>query len=245
MKILISKKTGLFYTYKEDGDFHCKEGTLSESELKSEKSLILSNMNKEFLVFNANNYDLRQKIKRGPQIILPKDLGYIISRTGITKESKILEAGGGSGAATIFFSQIAKYVHTYEIVEEHYKLILKNLKLMQIENAKINFGDLTQFIETENKNEFDLLFLDMPQPITILEKNLDCLKSGSYIVCYLPSISQIEEISEFILKHENYFYLEEISEIILRHWKVKGKISRPEHRKEIDHTAFLIFIRKI
>jgi len=243
MKVLISKKTGIFYNYNTKDDFHCKEGSILKDELNSDKTLVITNTNKEFLVFNANNYDKKQKIKRGPQIILAKDLGYIISRTGVTKDSFIVEAGGGSGAATIFFSQIAKKVHTYEIVEDHFKLIERNLKFMEIENAKITLGDLADYIEIEK--EIDLLFLDMPEPLNILQKNLLGVKSGSYIVCYVPSISQIQLISEFVSKHENEFYLEEITEVILRHWKVTGKISRPEHRKEIDHTAFLVFIRKI
>jgi len=203
----------------------------------------MSNANREFLVFDANNYDKKQKIKRGPQSILAKDLGYIASRTAVTKDSFIVEAGGGSGAATIFFAQIAKKVHTYEIIEDHFKLIERNLKYMEIENAKVTLGDLAQHIE--NEKEVDLLFLDMPEPVSILEKNLSCVKSGAYIVCYIPSVSQIQNISNYIKTKENEFYLEEITEVILRHWKVNDRISRPEHRKEIDHTAFLVFIRKI
>ena len=242
MKVLISKKTGIFYYYIKD-DFHCKEGTILKEELSSNKTLVMSNTNREFLVFDANNYDKKQKIKRGPQIILAKDLGYIASRTAVTKDSFIVEAGGGSGAATIFFAQIAKKVHTYEIIEDHFKLIERNLKYMEIENAKVTLGDLAQHIE--NEKEVDLLFLDMPEPVSILEKNLSCVKSGAYIVCYVPSISQIQNISNYIKTKENEFYLEEITEVILRHWKVNDRISRPEHRKEIDHTAFLVFIRKI
>jgi len=243
MKILISKKTGIFYYYIKD-DFHCKEGMILKEELNSDKHLVLSNTKREFLVFDANNYDEKQKLKRGPQIILPKDLGYIASRTGITKNSFIIEAGGGSGAATIFFAQIAKKVHTYEIVEDHFKLIEKNLKIMQIENVKVILGDLKEYIETEEK-DVDMLFLDMPEPLIILEKNLSVLKSGSYIVCYIPSISQVQTISNYLKTKENELYLEEITEVILRHWKVNDRVSRPEHRKEIDHTAFLVFIRKI
>jgi len=243
MKVLISKKTGIFYYYGAKDDFHSKEGTILKEELNSDKNLVVSNLGREFLIFNSNNYDKKQKIKRGPQIILAKDLGYIISRTAMTKKSFIVEAGGGSGAATIFFSQIVDKVHTYEIVEDHYKLIEKNLKYMEVENVKVIHGDLAEYIEKEK--EIDLLFLDMPEPISILQKDLSGVKTGSYIVCYVPSISQIQLISEFVSKHENQFYLEEVTEVILRHWKISGKISRPEHRKEIDHTAFLVFIRKI
>jgi len=242
IKILISKKTGKTYYSDILKDFHCKEGFIKKEDLSSNERIIYSNINREFLMFEASNYDYALKIKRGPQIILPKDLGYIISRTRVNKEFKIVEAGGGSGGATSFFAGIAKKVHTYEIIKENYELIKKNLEYLKIKNVKLTKGDLTEHIEKEK--DIDLLFLDMPDPKIILEKNLSGIKNGHYIVCYLPSISQISDLVNFIESVE-YLYFEEISEIILRHWKINSRISRPEHRKEIDHTAFLVFIRKI
>lgn len=241
MKVLISKKTGKYYYPTESQDYHCKEGIISQEELNSNKSVIKSNKDKEFFNFNANNYDYRQKIKRGPQIITPKDLGYIIARTSINKDSIIVEAGGGSGAATTFFAKLVKEVNTFEIVEEHYKIIQKNLKFLNCDNVNLTLGNLKDHIS--NIKEYDLLFLDMPNPHEILNENISGLKSGNYIVCYVPSISQIQVLSEIILNRED-LYLEEITEVGLRHWKVAGQISRPEHQKEIDHTAFLVFIRK-
>lgn len=241
--ILISKKTNNKYYYKiGSGNYHCKEGTIEEkSIIDDSKNIVYSNINREFLKFPASNYDYSKKIKRGPQIIISKDLGYIIARTRVDKNSKIVEAGGGSGGATLFFSSIVKKVHTYEIVEENFKLIEKNLKERNVKNVKLTLGDITNYIEKE-KN-IDMLFLDLPEPIKILNMNLTGIKNGSFIVCYLPSISQIIELSEFVSKRDD-LYLEEISEIILRNWKINSRIARPENRKDIDHTAFLVFIRK-
>ena len=223
------------------GNYHCKERTIEEKDLVDEnKNIVYSNLNREFLKFPASNYDYSKKIKKGPQIIISKDLGYIIARTRIDKNSKIVEAGGGSGGATLFFSSIVKKVHTYEIDEKNFKLIEKNLKDRNIKNVKLIFGVIIHYIEKE-KN-IDMLFLDLPEPSKVLEKNLNGVKKGSFIVSYLPSISQIIELSEFISRKDN-LYIEEISEIILRNWKVNSKIARPENKKMIDHTAFLVFIR--
>jgi tRNA (adenine57-N1/adenine58-N1)-methyltransferase len=246
MKVLLSLKTNKQYYYNENGDYDCKEGHLKEKDLKSGKSQIKSNKGAEFLVFESNNYDLRNKIKRGPQILIAKDLGYICSRTGITKNFTILEAGGGSGGATTFFASIAKKVVTYEIREEHAEIIKKNVNFLELKNADIRIGDLSLEIEKLRKNSFDLIFLDMPEPQTVLEKDLTCLKNGSYICCYLPSISQIAVLDKFIYENKKEsLFIEEITEVGLRHWKITDRISRPEHQKEIDHTAFLVFIRKI
>ena len=243
--ILISKKTNHLYYYdiNSNDDYHCKEGLIKKEDiLNINLNIIKSNLNREFIKFNASNYDLSNKIKRGPQIITNKDLGYIISRTRINKNSKIVEAGGGSGGATIFFSNIVKEVKTYEINEKHSSIIEFNLNKQNITNVKLINKDLRECIGQE-KN-IDLLFLDMPEPSIILNEDLSGIKNGSYIVCYLPSIIQIIELYKTITNNPN-LYLEEVSEIILRKWKINNNVSRPEFNKETDHTAFLIFIRKI
>lgn len=241
MKALLSLKSGKKYTINQVNDFHCKEGLITKESLSS-NGLIESNIGIKFLLSDANNFDLSQKIKRGPQIIINKDLGYIISRTRINKHSTIVEAGGGSGAATIFFANLVKKVITYEIVEKHYDIIEQNLKTHNIDNVELKNKDLAEDIE--KIKDYDMLFLDMPEPSNILTKKLNGLKSGSYIVCYLPSINQIQELIVEITKNKGYF-VEEVSEIIHREWKINERISRPAHQKETDHTAFLVFIRKI
>ncbi len=243
MKVLISKKTGIYYYYKSEGDYHCKEGVVLEKDINSGSKVITSNIGRDFFVFDANFYDFKQKIKRGPQIILEKDLGYIIARSGVGKNSFIVEAGGGSGGATLFFANIANKVHTYEVKKEHCDIINKNLESFKIDNVKVFEKDLAD--EIENERDVDMLFLDMPEPSEILKCDLRAVKSGSYVVCYVPSISQIQEITKMVAEKRDDFYLEEITEVGLRHWKVWEKVSRPMHRKDIDHTAFLVFIRKI
>jgi len=244
MIVLISKKTQRVYYYSVgSGDYHCKEGFIKEEDIiNNDINIVYSNLEREFFKFPASNYDFSLKIRRGPQIITSKDLGYIIARTRINKNSKIVEAGGGSGGATTFFASLVKQVNTYEIVESHYKIIEYNLKKLDINNVKLTLGDLGDYIADEK--DVDLLFLDMPEPVSILKKDLSGIKKGSFIVCYLPSISQIIDLYSYLVTNSN-LYLEEVTEVILRHWKLNSRVSRPENRKEIDFTAFLVFIRKI
>lgn len=243
MKVLISKKTGNVYYYKEKGELHTKEGFIKEEELMSGKSVVLTANSeaREFLIFDGNKYDLTKKFKRGPQMIQAKDLGYVLSRTRIDKHSKIVEAGGGMGAATSFFASLVKSVKCYEIRADHCEIIKSNLELMGVDNVELINADLNDTIQ--NEKDVDLLFLDMPNCEKILEKDLSGIKSGRYIVCYIPSITQILDLVA-VVNNSNCLYLEEVSEIILRHWKVTDRIARPEHQKETDHTAFLVFLRK-
>lgn len=243
MKVLISKKTGIFYYLNENlnSDFHCKEGFIKKEDLLSNKKILISNTNREFLFFKANYYDFVKKYKRGPQIITEKDLGYIIARSGISKDSFVVEAGSGSGAGTIFFARFVNKVHSYELKEENIKIVQKNLDFVNLDNVILKNANLKDFIEKEEEN-IDLLFLDMPNPDEVLNKNLSKVKKGGFIVCYLPSIFQVQKITKIISLRED-LYLEEISEINLRLWRVWEKVCRPEFKKEIDHSAFLVFIR--
>ncbi|MFW5704568.1 MAG: tRNA (adenine-N1)-methyltransferase [Nanoarchaeota archaeon] len=243
MKVLLSLKTGRTYYYNENGDYHCKEGSFTEKELKSENNRLTSNKGTEFLISDSNLYDKAQKIKRGPQILITKDLGYILARAGIDKNSTILEAGGGSGAATCFFARFVKKVLTYEIRKDHCDIIEKNINNFGLKNVKLINKNLADDIE---KLSADFVFLDMPEPIEVLEKKLSKIASGSLICCYLPSITQISNLIQFINENKkDELYTEEISEIIHREWKINSRVARPNHQKETDHTAFLVFLRKI
>ena len=45
-------------------------------------------------------------MKRGPQIIYPKDVGSIVVSANLNSHSKVLEIGTGSGALTLFISSL-------------------------------------------------------------------------------------------------------------------------------------------
>ena len=53
-------------------------------------------------------HDFIMKSERRTQIIYPKDLGFIVARTGMKNGSKVLEIGTGSGALTTFLASIVK-----------------------------------------------------------------------------------------------------------------------------------------
>lgn len=242
MKVLINPKTGRYYYYKGPGDYHCKEGIIKEGDINSGSPRVMSTLKKEFIVFDAKAIDYHQTIKRGPQWIMPKDLGYVLTRTGLSKDSVVLEAGSGSGSATAFFARFVKKVYSYDVVEDHVKIAKKNTDYLGLENVEFEVGSVID--KVEGHEPVDLVFLDMPDPQEVFKKDLSLLSSGSFIVCYLPSITQIQQLVIAQMEHER-LYVEEIAEVSIRNWRVGERVARPEHRKEIDHTAFLVFVRKL
>ena len=234
-KIIIDKKNKRHYW--ESGDLHIEEGSITEKEIKKNCSTVSTNLGKVLHKFEAQFPDKVQDLKRGPATIIPKDIGTIIATTGINSKSKIVDAGSGSGILAAYLSNITDSVTTYEINKKHFKISKSNLKKIG-SKAKIKNQDISEGIKEIN---LDLITLDLPEPGPILKHAHTSLKSGAYLVCYLPSITQVHELIKDSKKHN--FILEKVSETLEREWPVKDKVCRPNHQM-LGHTAFLVFFRK-
>ncbi len=234
-KVLFHK--GKKYYWKE-GDLHTEFGLITEKDIET-KSKVQTHKGKDFIVFPASFLDNLEKIKRGPQIMTPKDIGEIIVRTGMNKDSKVLEIGAGSGALTSFMARIVKQVVSYEIRKDHVKIVEKNLKDLEINNVKLVNQDASEKITEKN---FDIATIDVMEPWTVIHNVEKSLKQGGYIVSYSPSIPQIEMLIKEVKENKNLRVLKTL-ETIERPWDFKGKVIHPEF-KILGHTAFLTFIRK-
>ena len=245
MKVLVSKKTHNYYYIRDlNQDYHCKEGIITKDDLNSNKQIIYSSKEREFVKFDANRYDYLQKMKRIAQVIIPKDFGYIAARTAMNKDMSIIEAGSGSGFSGVFFSGICKKLMTFERNEDHFNQSQKNLEKYGFSNVEIRNDDLSEVFEKEEVDEIaDIIMLDLPEPVRVIEHvTPKILKNGGFIVCYLPSIMQVDELMKYCATGEKFF-IEEVSETTIREWKVSAQSVRPQHHKECDFTAFLVFIR--
>lgn len=235
-KVLFHK--GKKYYWKE-GDLHTEHGLITEKDIQT-KSKAQTHKGKTFIIFPASFLDNLEKMKRGPQIMTPKDIGEIVIRTGMNKESKVLEVGSGSGALTSFMGRIAKQVVSYEIRKDHAKIVEKNLKDLEITNVKLVNKDASEKIIEKS---FDIATIDVMEPWNIINNVEKSLKSGGYIVSYSPSIPQVEALINTVSENPNLRVLKTL-ETIERPWDFKGKVIHPEFRI-LGHTAFLTFIRKI
>jgi tRNA (adenine57-N1/adenine58-N1)-methyltransferase len=241
-----SLKTKRWYYIKNpEQEYHCKEGILSTHDLNSNKSLVESSKGVEFQLFTSQRCDYLQKMKRSAQIILPKDLGYIAAKIGMNREDVVLEAGSGSGFATTFFSGICERVITFERVEHHFECTQKNVEQHGFSNVEIHNTDISEYLShSELSKKANILFLDLPEPVEVLKSlQPSHLINGGHIVCYLPSTRQVDELIDFCEGLKDTFLIDEISESQIRNWRVNNKTNRPEHHKECDFTAFLVFLR--
>ncbi|MFP4567691.1 MAG: tRNA (adenine-N1)-methyltransferase [Candidatus Woesearchaeota archaeon] len=221
-----------------DKEFHFSAGILKLEDFERE-GLIELNKHK-ISIFNATFNDEYSKLKRGAQTISKKDIGPIITRTGINRNSTIIDAGAGSGGLTCYLASIAKRVDTFDVNEKNLEVTEKNVKRLKLDNVKLELKNIyedTLFLE----EEYDVFTLDVPEPWQALQTASKTLKLGGYLAVYTPNIMQARET---ILNMPKSLFHEESLEIIEREWTINDRVSRPI-TKDFSHTAFLIFFRKI
>lgn len=237
-KILIEQKTGKkFYIKDLDEDFHTPFGTIKNDKFK--KNEVKTDKNKIFNVINPTFPDLWETLERGPQIMLQKDIGFVIAKTGINKNSKIVDAGGGSGSLCLSLANLCKEITVYEINPEHYDVIAKNVKMFGVSNLNLKQENIYQGI---NESDLDLITLDLPEPWQVIEHAETSLKQGAHLVVYLPNLNQAKMFIECTKRSR--IKVTEIIELIERKWKIEDKIMRPEFQM-LGHTGFLTFCRKL
>ncbi len=228
---------GHYYSWRK-GDVHTEFGLIKEVDLKKAKDEINSNIGKTFKILEPSFIDLISKAKRGPQIILNKDIGLILTATGIDKNSLVLDAGSGSGFLACNLARFTKKVVSYEKREDFQKIAKENAELLSLKNITFKLKDIYEGIEEKN---LDLIVLDLPEPVKALEHSFKALKKGAFLVTYLPTINQV---ADFMLYADKKFFHVKTVELLERSWHVESQRVRPESQM-IGHTGFLTFLRKM
>ncbi|MBU0756598.1 MAG: methyltransferase domain-containing protein [Nanoarchaeota archaeon] len=238
-KILISR-TKKYYVRDIEADFHTELGFIRKEDLKNSKpgDILETNKKNRLYCFDPSFIDQYQKIRRGAQIISRKDLGIIIAETGISKKSIVLDSGAGSGAATCFYANLCKKVYSYELREDYYKLVKKNIEFLGQKNVSLKNKDIYQGISEKN---LDMISLDLPEPWKVIPHAAKALKPGGFLVSYSPCIPQVIDFVNALTKE--FIHLK-TDEIIDRQWEIAERKVRPKTR-QIGHTGFLSFARKI
>jgi len=239
-KILIEKSSSKKYIVKyTKEDFHTSSGVVKSKDLQANKEVVVSSKGKEFFVLESRFTDLWESMQRGPQLLLPKDIGWILAKTGVNKESKVVDAGGGSGSLCLFLANVCKEVTVYEVNAEHHRVLLKNIPAFGFSNIKVKQEDIYKGIA---EKELDLITLDLPEPWKVTLPAEKALKNGGFIVVYAPQINQCKQFIDSA-KGTRIAIIETV-ELLERKWKIAGQIMRPEFEM-LGHTGFLVRGRKM
>ncbi len=205
-------------------------------------SSIISSTGNTFFVYKPTLVDFMEKSKKMPQVIYPKDASIIIFYTGTGPNSRVLEAGSGSGSLTMalaYYVRPAGRVYSYEIREQ----FLDVAKMNVINAGLIDFVDfkLKDAREGIDEKELDTVILDMPDPWNVFEHAYKALKPSGFLVIYTPTITQVMKILKH-LEGTNFSSIL-IVESLMREYMPDLTKLRPKTRM-IGHSGYIIFVRK-
>ncbi|MEM4201926.1 MAG: tRNA (adenine-N1)-methyltransferase [Candidatus Hadarchaeum sp.] len=224
---------------------HTKFGVvdLAETIGKEPGTRVKSHLGKDFIVLRPSIVDFMQKLRRVPQIMLPKDAGQIVAHTGVGPGSKVVDAGAGSGALSIFLGNLVKpngWVISYEVREDFAKIAEENIKMAGLGDiVKVKNKDIYQGID---ENELDLITLDLPQPELVLPHAQLALKPGGHLVAFTPCVEHLQRLYREFAKF-SFININTI-ECLVREIEVKTNCTRPSTRM-IAHTGYLTFARRV
>ena len=231
-------------------DFVTNEGKFHFKEIESIPSIVKSSTGQEFKIYRPTFKEFILLMKRGPQIIYPKDISQIAMEANFSSSSKVLEIGTGSGALTLYLLNFLNndgLIVTLDISKTNQRRAKKTIEryfsakeMSEDYNLQFINKELSEFDFSEYSDEIDTVITDVPEPWIFFDKNI--IDSDVFWVSYLPSITQVIKMKECL--ELNKFENIEVKEVILRDWYLNKKIARPDN-KLISHTGFLLSARFI
>lgn len=249
--LLIDSRTRRYLvTLRTGGEFHSHHGIIFHDELigHPEGRVLRSTRGSSFYVFRPTLSDYVLKMKRGAQVVYPKDIGAILTHADIFPGATVVEAGTGSGSLTLALTQAvgpSGRVLSYELRQDHHDQAVENIQAWfegssgKPDNLELLVGDV---FEEDLGVVADRMVLDMPEPWRAIGTTTTALAPGGILCCYLPTIPQVMQTVE-AMKREGFAFISTF-EVLHRTWNIDGQSVRPDHRM-VAHTAFLITGRKL
>jgi tRNA (adenine57-N1/adenine58-N1)-methyltransferase len=235
-------------TLAEGATYHTHGGTLAHDAVLGRPEGVRLETSGGMIVtaFRPRFADYALKMKRGAQVVYPKDLGPILTYGDVFPGARVLEAGTGSGSLTIALCRAVGRegrVVSFEVREEHHAQAVENIEgaFGKVpEQLDLRIGDVAEVGRTGET--FDRCLLDLPEPWAPLEELRDALEPGAVLCAYLPTTGQIQELVG-ALPAQGFLHLETF-ETLRRSWHVTERSVRPDHRM-IGHTGFLTVARRL
>ena len=200
----------------------------------------------EIVVLRPTREDFVLKMKRGAQVVYPKDQAMIVALADVRPGMRVVEAGAGSGALTLALLDAVGpdgSVVSVERREDHATDARRNVERFRsgsVANWRLEIGDVADILRGTTAHR---VVLDLPEPWHAIEGAAHALSPGGILLTYLPSVPQVMQTTEELWAHGSFTDVA-TSETLVRGWDVDGMAVRPAHRM-VAHTAFLTRARRV
>ena len=225
-------------------EFHTHSGIVPHDQIIGEQEGIelRTASGSVFQIWRPTLSDYILKMRRGAQVIYPKDIGTILMYADIVPGMKILETGVGSGALSLALLRFGAEITGYEMSEEFAERAKRNVAGFLGEEALSRYRvEIRDSYEGIDGSDYDRVLLDLPEPWQVAPHARDALVPGGIVLAYTPSILQASKFREACQQHK--FLAAETIEVLHRGWHIEGQAVRPDHRM-VAHTGFLTKARR-
>ncbi|MEZ4861622.1 MAG: tRNA (adenine-N1)-methyltransferase [Caldilineaceae bacterium] len=232
-------------TLQPQNQLHTHQGIYPHDDLIGQEwgSAVRSQLGQAALLLEPGLADLMTHLRRGTQIIFPKDAAQLIQRLSLRAGGQVIEAGTGSGGLTVALAWAVAptgVVYTYETREDNHLLARRNLErvgllpYVQMFQASIEAGF--------HQRDVDALVLDVREPWRFLEQVRAALRPGGFFGSLVPTTNQVSELLTALEDH--HFVDIAVEEVLVRGYKPIPDRLRPQDTMTA-HTGYLIFGRPI
>jgi len=244
--MLVDRKNRSYLRRLEPGGFfHSHSGLVAWDDLvgQPEGSEVRSVGGTRFRAFRPTLSDFIVKMKRGAQVIYPKDLGPMLLLADVAPGHRVLESGVGSGALSLALLRAGAEVFGYEIRPDFARRAHKNVQefLGPEELARYHISERDCY-EGIDVDRLDRVALDLPEPWRVVPHAEDRLRPGGILIAYTPSVLQATHLRDSL--ERGPWALAATVEILQRTWHIAGEAVRPDHRM-VAHTGFLTHARRL
>jgi tRNA (adenine57-N1/adenine58-N1)-methyltransferase len=225
------------------GEFHTHAGILPHDQVigAAEGALLRANSGVTYRVIRPTLTDYVLKMKRGAQVIYPKDLGPLLLLADVFPGARVLESGVGSGALSMTLLRAGAEIVGYELREDFAARAQANVRGFLGDDAFDRYRvEIRDCYEGVDEVDLDRVVLDLPEPWQVVPHAAKALVPGGILVAYTPSVVQVSQLRDALATGGRYSA--ETVEVLQRTWHVDGPAVRPDHRM-VAHTGFLTHAR--
>ena len=230
------------------GVFHTTKGGISHDDLIGvpEGSVVMSAGGVAYLAFRALLEEFTVTMPRGATVVYPKDAAHILVQTDIFPGARVLEAGAGSGALSIFLLRAigtTGRLYSYERRPDFAAIAKKNVTAFfgaEHPSWTLRIGDLVTDLRPD---PVDRVVLDMLAPWECVDAVAGVLEPGGLLCCYVATTTQLGRTMDTLRAHGG-FTEPDAREYSAREWHAEGLAIRPGHGTS-GHTGFLVFSRRL
>jgi tRNA (adenine57-N1/adenine58-N1)-methyltransferase len=248
--ILFDRKHRAFLVFPLPGKrMSCQSGAFESEQLIGQQpgARIVTMKGEALTAYRPTLEEYVLLMPRAAQIIPPKDLGYMLTMADVFPGAQVVEAGIGSGSLTLALLRAVGEkgsVTSFELRADHANCAIKNVERWPerelIQRLTVHKRDVVEGLAAMAR--VDRIFLDLPEPWMATAAAAGALKPGGIILCYLPTMRQVDQLVLSLLDEPRFAY-PEVAEVILRPWMADRTRLRPVMRM-VGHSGFLVRARR-